>query len=322
MASDAEIELQEQQELSVEDIARLETQISLLMDLCASNDSAAPIDVVGHVSRDCLALSQRLAFTLARAAAGDAHPEALADLRTLHARATSALEVAGVDPRDLGCHAAPANAAAAAKRDDFGVDGLSVRELKDRLDAAGARYDDCREKWELRERLRLAVEAAAAAGAAGGGLGGGVGAPPWLGGGARRGRSSSSSDEGFETGGGPGYECCGVDDDVCARVFLRDVEAMGGASTPAMVQSSTPGERLEAAGRVDAALAGARGAALAAAATRVGALGALGAALERAVERGETAVAVSAARAAAAVVPALAEPAALLRHAAPRAAKG
>ena len=55
-------ELQEQQELSVEDIARLETQISLLMDLCASNDSAAPIDVVGHVSRDCLALSQRLAL--------------------------------------------------------------------------------------------------------------------------------------------------------------------------------------------------------------------------------------------------------------------
>ncbi|KAK7232662.1 hypothetical protein SO694_00035313 [Aureococcus anophagefferens] len=40
-----------------------------------------------------------------------------------------------------------------AAADDDGVDALSVKELKRRLDAAGARYADCREKAELRARL-------------------------------------------------------------------------------------------------------------------------------------------------------------------------
>ena len=201
-------------ELKAVDIAHLETQIGLLMDLTAER-STTDIDVVGHVSRECLALQQRLAFTLNKSSAAD-DPDAVADLVTLHARATSALEAAGVDLRGI---ASSDRGSAAVEADPRGCD------------------------------------------------------------------------------------------DACARAFLRDVEAM--RSEPDGV------ERRAAAKRVDAALVGDGAAALAAAATRVGALGALGAALEAAVDRGETAVAVSAARAAAAVVPALAEPGALLRHAAP-----
>ena len=60
--------------LDVEDTARLEAQVSLLVDLCAERSVAPPggfpeaaLDVVAHVGRECLALTSRLASTIARA---------------------------------------------------------------------------------------------------------------------------------------------------------------------------------------------------------------------------------------------------------------
>jgi len=67
-------------------------------------------------------------------------------------------------PGAVAAAAAAAAADAGAAADDDGVDALSVKELKRRLDAAGARYADCREKAELRARLRSASGAAPAAG--------------------------------------------------------------------------------------------------------------------------------------------------------------